>query len=126
MTPLRLATTDELTTVLALLQNSGLPYQDVDTTRPIEFLVAATGQSLPGAIGLERLDSNGLLRSLVVRSQRRKSRRFKKEARKSATRQSLQSLRPELGYLAAVPVSTAAVAFHIRNDHVSYHCSRRR
>ncbi|KRB87631.1 arsenic resistance N-acetyltransferase ArsN2 [Noviherbaspirillum sp. Root189] len=71
MTVLRLATTDDLAAVLALLKDSGLPYQDIDITRPIEFLVATTGQAMLGAIGLERFQDNGLLRSLVVRPESR-------------------------------------------------------
>lgn len=57
--------------VLALLKNSGLPYQDIDTRPSIEFLVAAPGQSLLGAVGLEQYDDTGLLRSLVVRPESR-------------------------------------------------------
>lgn len=71
MTALRLATADDLAAVLALLKDSGLPYQDIDTTRPIELIVAATRQSMLGAIGLERFQDNGLLRSLVVRPESR-------------------------------------------------------
>ncbi|RJF95491.1 arsenic resistance N-acetyltransferase ArsN2 [Noviherbaspirillum saxi] len=71
MTPLRLATPDDLPAVLALLKDSGLPYQDVDTNRLNEFLIAAGGQSVLGAVGLERYEDNGLLRSLVVRPESR-------------------------------------------------------
>lgn len=71
MTPLRLATAEDLPAVIALLKDSGLPYQDVDTTRPIEFFIAASGQSVLGTVGLERFQHNGLLRSLAVRRENR-------------------------------------------------------
>jgi amino-acid N-acetyltransferase len=71
MTPLRIATPDDLPAVLALLKDSGLPYQDIDVTRLNEFLIAAGGQSVLGAVGLERYEENGLLRSLVVRPESR-------------------------------------------------------
>lgn len=71
MKPLRLATPSDLTVVLRLLKDNGLPYQDIDATRLNEFLVAIGGQSILGAVGLERYEDNGLLRSLVVRSESR-------------------------------------------------------
>lgn len=71
MTPLRLAAPDDLSAVLALLKDSGLPHQDVDSTRLNNFLLAVGGQSVLGVVGLEQYEDNGLLRSLVVRPESR-------------------------------------------------------
>ncbi|WP_326860161.1 arsenic resistance N-acetyltransferase ArsN2 [Noviherbaspirillum sp.] len=59
--------------VLALLKDSGLPCQDINTLPSIDFLVAAPGQSILGAVGLEQYDDAGLLRSLVVRPESRRT-----------------------------------------------------
>jgi amino-acid N-acetyltransferase len=71
MTPLRLAKPDDLPAVLALLKDSGLPYQDISAMHLNDFLVAVGGQSVLGAVGLERYETNALLRSLVVRPESR-------------------------------------------------------
>lgn len=71
MTPLRLASPDDLPAVLALLKDSSLPYQDVDAVRLRDYLIAAGGQSILGTVGLERYENHGLLRSLVVRPESR-------------------------------------------------------
>lgn len=71
MTPLRLATSEDLPAVLALLEDAGLPYQDITTEHLGNFLVAAGGRSILGAVGLERYGENALLRSLVVRPESR-------------------------------------------------------
>lgn len=71
MTPLRKASTQDLPAVLALLEEAGLPTQDITSEHLGDFLVAAGGQSILGTIGLERYGENALLRSLVVRQESR-------------------------------------------------------
>ncbi|TFW01825.1 GNAT family N-acetyltransferase [Oxalobacteraceae bacterium OM1] len=71
MTPLRQATAADKVAILALLKDSGLPYQDIEETRLNDFLVAEGGQSLLGAVGLEVYGDAALLRSLVVRPESR-------------------------------------------------------
>lgn len=71
MTPFRHATPADLPAVLALLKDSGLPYQDVDADRIRHFVIAAGGQSLLGTVGIEIYGKDALLRSLVVRPESR-------------------------------------------------------
>lgn len=71
MTPLRLATPDDMPDVLALLKDSGLPHQDIDAARLNGFLIAAGGKTVLGMVGLEQYGSDALLRSLVVRPESR-------------------------------------------------------
>jgi amino-acid N-acetyltransferase len=55
--------------VLALLQASELPYQDINSYHMRYFLLARDSMKLlVGVIGLEPYGQNGLLRSLVVHS----------------------------------------------------------
>lgn len=71
MTPLRLATSKDLPAVLALLEGAGLPYQDLTTAHLADFLVAESGHSILGIVGLERCHEDALLRSLAVRPESR-------------------------------------------------------
>jgi amino-acid N-acetyltransferase len=71
MTPLRLATSQDLPAVFALLEGAGLPYQDLTAAHLADFMVAAGGRSVLGIVGLERYGDNALLRSLVVRPESR-------------------------------------------------------
>jgi amino-acid N-acetyltransferase len=52
--------------VTSLLRGAGLPVEDLAGERMTDFLVASTGASLAGVIGLEAFPQLGLLRSLVV------------------------------------------------------------
>ncbi|HMV32354.1 MAG TPA: arsenic resistance N-acetyltransferase ArsN2 [Gemmatimonadales bacterium] len=62
---------DELPEVSALLAANGLPVADLSPA--IHFLGVRDGRGLEGIVGLERLDADGLLRSLAVRPDRRGS-----------------------------------------------------
>jgi amino-acid N-acetyltransferase len=53
--------------VRQLLQQSGLPVDDLDTS-PIDFLVMREAGQVVGVIGLESAEGTGLLRSLAVQS----------------------------------------------------------
>ena len=69
MTPgpdIRLATSADYPTVIAMLEAAGLPTAGVPRTLD-DFLVAETASGLAGAVGLERYGSAALLRSAVVR-----------------------------------------------------------
>lgn len=66
MPTLRQARGADWGTIRALLSNSGLPVDDLGPSRLDSFLVAEDGGRLVGLIGLEILDTVGLLRSLVV------------------------------------------------------------
>jgi len=52
--------------VTSLLRDAGLPVEDLAGERMNDFLVATSGGSLAGVIGLEAFQQVGLLRSLVV------------------------------------------------------------
>jgi amino-acid N-acetyltransferase len=52
--------------ICELLKDSGLPVEDLGPAKLDSFLVAEDGGRLVGLIGLEILDTTGLLRSLVV------------------------------------------------------------
>ncbi len=67
MTPIRLAQPSDLPAVLALLKEAGLPHQDLAPSRLEHFLIAAGGNTVLRAVGLEPYGRDGLLRSLVVR-----------------------------------------------------------
>jgi amino-acid N-acetyltransferase len=56
--------------VRALLESAGLPAADVQTGRQ-EYLLALEGERLVGAVGLEVVGKDGLLRSLAVAPDRR-------------------------------------------------------
>jgi amino-acid N-acetyltransferase len=51
--------------IQAMLRKAGLPVEDLSTA-PVRFWLAREGQSLAGAIDIERYGSAGLLRSLAV------------------------------------------------------------
>jgi amino-acid N-acetyltransferase len=67
---LRPATVADDPAIRGLLAAAGLPVADVDTARQ-DFIVAAAGGQIDGCIGLERHGAAAILRSLVVREQRR-------------------------------------------------------
>lgn len=74
MTPsarIRPARAAELPAVLRLLADAGLPGAGVADHFPHAFLVAAGAESLDGLIGVEVYGDAGLLRSAVVRPERR-------------------------------------------------------
>ncbi len=52
--------------VTSLLRDAGLPVEDLSAACMADFLVASSGSSLAGVIGLEAFSQVGLLRSLVV------------------------------------------------------------
>ncbi len=52
--------------VTTLLRGAGLPVEDLSEACMVDFLVASSGGSLAGAVGLEAFSQVGLLRSLVV------------------------------------------------------------
>ena len=52
--------------VTSLLRDARLPVEDLDEGRMADFLVASSGGSLAGIIGIEAFSQVGLLRSLVV------------------------------------------------------------
>ncbi len=56
----------QLAAVIGLLNEAGLPSQDVHEHRQ-NFLVALNGAELVGAVGLEIYDAGALVRSLVVK-----------------------------------------------------------
>ncbi|WP_233575799.1 hypothetical protein [Noviherbaspirillum saxi] len=66
MTPLRLATPDDLPAVRNLLKDSGLPHQEVDAAGLNAFLIAAGGQSIHGAVGLEQYGNNGISVGVLI------------------------------------------------------------
>lgn len=71
MTQLRLGNPQDLSAVLALLAEAGLPYQDLTAAHLADFMVATGESSVLGIVGLERYGENALLRSLVVRPESR-------------------------------------------------------
>lgn len=71
MTPLRFAASQDLPAVLGLLEDTGLPYQDLTTAYLADLLVAEGGRSVLGIVGLERYGKDALLRSLAVRPENR-------------------------------------------------------
>lgn len=67
MASIRQANAADLPAVLALLGDSGLPWQDIDAGRMKDYLVAWSGDALLGTVGVETYGTNSLLRSLAVR-----------------------------------------------------------
>ena len=51
--------------IQAMLRDAGLPVEDLSTA-PVRFWLARDGQTLAGAVGVERIGNAGLLRSLAV------------------------------------------------------------
>jgi amino-acid N-acetyltransferase len=56
----------------ALLAAARLPVEDLDEPADLGFWVVRDGRQVVGAVGLERYDAVGLLRSLVVAPEHRK------------------------------------------------------
>lgn len=71
MMSIRPATPGDLPAVLALLKDSGLPWQDITAAHLGGFLLAVDGESVLGTVGLERYGNDALLRSLAVAATRR-------------------------------------------------------
>ena len=59
------ATGTEGPEIQAMLEKAGLTVEDLSTA-PVRFWLAREGQSLAGAVGIERYGGAGLLRSLAV------------------------------------------------------------
>lgn len=59
----------EIDAIRALLQECGLPTEDLESSR-VGFVVAADGERLHGVGGIEAYPPHGLLRSLAVRRDR--------------------------------------------------------
>jgi amino-acid N-acetyltransferase len=68
----RATTATDLAAVCTLLEDSALPTTDLATAKDLRFWVLVDSGIVVGAIGLERFGSSGLLRSLVVSSDRRR------------------------------------------------------
>ena len=64
------ASAQDLVTIRALLERSGLPTSDLESTRP-EFTVIRQDGQLLAAGALQRFGSSALLRSVVVTADRR-------------------------------------------------------
>jgi N-acetylglutamate synthase-like GNAT family acetyltransferase len=65
MPDLRAATADDMPAIVSLLKAAELPCEDVSPGRQ-DFIVAVSGNSIVGVVGLERAGPYGLLRSLAV------------------------------------------------------------
>jgi amino-acid N-acetyltransferase len=63
---IRVARAADLAAATSLLRAAGLPVEDFSEDLVGNFLVASTGPSVVGCIGLEPLSNVGLLRSLAV------------------------------------------------------------
>lgn len=63
---IRVARAADLAAATSLLREAGLPVEDFSEDLVGNFLVASTGPSVVGCIGLEPLSNVGLLRSLAV------------------------------------------------------------
>lgn len=66
MLAIRPAQADDLQAVHLVLKDCGLPYEDITTSHLSDFLVLANGKPVVGCVGIERLGSDALLRSLAV------------------------------------------------------------
>jgi amino-acid N-acetyltransferase len=62
----------DLLAVCTLLEHSALPTADLKTAPNLRFWVLVDSEIVVGAIGLERYGASGLLRSLVVSSDRQR------------------------------------------------------
>jgi amino-acid N-acetyltransferase len=65
------AAPSDIPAVRALLSSAGLPVVDLDEPADLRFWVVRRDKQVVGAVGLERCDAAGLLRSLVVAPERR-------------------------------------------------------
>ena len=66
---LRRSGEDDWDDVRSLLLDAGLPVDDLDRDMLDDFLIAESGPSIVGIVGLQVYDTVGLLRSLVVASE---------------------------------------------------------
>jgi amino-acid N-acetyltransferase len=62
---IRAATHEDYDTVIAMLRANKLPVEDINNALP-HFFVAEANRQIVGAIGLEKYDDYGLLRSMVT------------------------------------------------------------
>jgi amino-acid N-acetyltransferase len=69
---LRMARAEDNPALRAFLADAGLPSDDVSSSRQ-SVIVAVEGDALQGSVGLEVFDSAALLRSLAVRTGRRRA-----------------------------------------------------
>ena len=69
--PVRTALRADVTAIDELLTTASLPVLDLAVFRPNDFRVVEEGAATIGAIGIERYEPDGLLRSLVVASKAR-------------------------------------------------------
>ncbi|NKI72295.1 GNAT family N-acetyltransferase [Collimonas pratensis] len=63
---IRSALPDDLPSVLLLLKECGLPFEDLSAGHLQHFQVLTSGESLVGCVGIEDRETDALLRSLVV------------------------------------------------------------
>ena len=63
---MKLALPEDLTGIVALLAAADLCHDDLNPEHMAHFLILRNGGELIGAVGLEVIDSDALLRSLVV------------------------------------------------------------
>lgn len=71
MEALTTARVADLDALCALLGAAGLPHEDLTPAHLRDFLLLREGEAVVGAVGLERLGADALLRSLVVRPDQR-------------------------------------------------------
>jgi amino-acid N-acetyltransferase len=69
---LRATTAADLIAVCTLLEHSALPTADLKTAPNLRFWILVDSKIVVGAIALERYGASGLLRSLVVSSDRQR------------------------------------------------------
>jgi N-acetylglutamate synthase-like GNAT family acetyltransferase len=69
---LRMARDEDDPALRAFLAEAGLPSDDVSSSRQ-SIIVVVEGDALQGSVGLEVFDSAALLRSLAVRTERRRA-----------------------------------------------------
>jgi len=70
---LRRASASDWQSLRQLLIDAGLPIEDIGPTMLNDFLIAETGGSIVGVVGLQKFEKIGLLRSLVVAERARRS-----------------------------------------------------
>ena len=63
----------DLPAIRALLEQAGLPHRDLDNNPAARFWIVRDGQRLIGAVGLETYGRSGLVRSLVVAPEARRT-----------------------------------------------------
>jgi amino-acid N-acetyltransferase len=69
----RRASASDWQSVRQLLVDAGLPIEDIGSIMLDDFLIAETGGSIVGVVGLQKFEKIGLLRSLVVAERARRS-----------------------------------------------------